>query len=266
MTVASDERTPGAHETLATVCSGPLFDDADDLSSLVGEVRRDYVASIRRYVRTLSNATKWDREQVLVQLGCEVRSRQDLDALTVIQLNRCYKFLAFLVDDVVGKLDLTADRRRAVLHVRQLFEIAAGEAKASRPPEAGDDYRLEHLTSTLQDESTGIPILEYFWLGEVEQAALICKTRFESEQQVQGATDSLKPFMIGDGTHVSPARLEALAVREDVKSALGLTVASTMARHTAECPVCMSEYEHRGGARAKLALMAQRGPRTSILQ
>jgi hypothetical protein len=215
----------------------------DDLQSIVPMIldvtRRDSVLArydgprrlvaedALQFAAQLTSLTEWDEGRLLRNLGCQLKTVGDLDAVSLERLQRCQKFLR-LVARLTGLVDTVPDRRAVVMECVALLTSTSLSA---------DD--LEELVNT----GAGFTPIDYIRLGEISAAGELARAQVSDRE---GHGSSVLPPGPFDGlpiVHLSAARIDMYLL--DMSEALGDEVSQHISAHLENCEACSQAVAYR---------------------
>jgi hypothetical protein len=189
----------------------------------------------------LAEHTQWDTERVLDRLGCDTKSEDRFLDLTEDQMKLCSEYFRW-VASLLAYLDLASDKRLAISGAARFFAAAEKD--------------LAGCKAVMRSGS--FPPLEYLKLGEVAQSWQCAIRGLDSPRGARArATEDQNPFIDARTPHLSPKRLDMLAL-EDSQHLFGANVEERILEHLGDCPICEEAHERRvrSSARRRASLLA----------
>lgn len=191
--------------------------------------RSDLFAETFRFVVRLEQATCWEIEVVLSELGCRTKTTDQLGRMEERQLESCCEYFAW-VESLVSQLSGIDERRQVVSGAALLFRDAQGDLGACRHALGAGEFSGSELLA----------------LGEVERAWEISRLRLESPIGGRArAVRDFNPFAV-ERPHLSDERLDRYIEGD---RHLDSVMCNRIAEHLDLCSECKQAYEARLAAR-----------------
>lgn len=242
MSFSSPQDTDGQHGFGAIALVNPIDDLAglrpfledqavcEDTLAQLPKPERDGARRVIQLADALCELTEWPRETLLDELGCDARTRTDLDGFEPARLKRCQAFLE-LTREIAELVDTAPDRRGVVMQCSRLLKATHQDVDGLR------------RTLSLGEFSAR----RYIELGEL--AAAMRTARAVAGIARANPVASPNPFATQPPVHLSVERARLFACGE--RAALGPKVYERIAKHVQECSACHAAVElHRNdGAR-----------------
>lgn len=212
------------------------IEDLTDIRSLIegdGQVAltpeeqrlRDEIVGLSEQLEAL---TRWPRNELLDQIGCDQR---DPDRLVKDpgKFERCRTFLKLILGHA-NLVDTLSDRRAVVRSCARL-------SKATK----------DHVSDLGDLLKTGAPSpSDYIGLGEIATAVHTARVAVGVDRPLRETGPN--PYDLADEVHITPPRLELYARGE--RGLLGEQVSDRMAEHIRHCDACAGAL---GYQRARVA-------------
>lgn len=244
MSFSSPQDTDGQHGIGAIALVNPIDDLAElrpfledeagceDTLAQLPKRERDGARRVVQLADTLCTLTEWPRETLLDELGCEARTRTDLDGFEPERLMRCEAFLE-LTREMAELVDTVTDRRGVVMHCARLLKATHQNADGLRTTLSRGTFSARR----------------YIELGEIAAAARVARAAAGIARENPAASES--PFVMRPTVHLSVERARLFACGE--RAALGPSVYALIAEHLPECQPCEAavELQRRRIARAR---------------
>ena len=182
----------------------------------------------------LGSQTGLKRERVLVQIGCEIETEEDLAKLPADELAACLGYMRWN-EKLISGLDLAVDKR-LVLSGAARFFLACGR-NLDRCKEAMD--------------AGAFSANQYVLLGEVAEAWQAAFRALEGDRGERArATYEDNPFVTGRTPHLTPGRVEMFE-SVDADELLGSRVRERIEEHLESCEDCGRAHRRRKNALAR---------------
>jgi hypothetical protein len=200
----------------------------------------DVLANGHGYLVVLTTHTQWDPERVLDRLGCDTDSEDRFLDLSEDQMKLCGEYFQW-VAVLLSNLDLPSDKRLAVSGAARFFAAA--------------EKNLDACKTIMR--SGPFPPIEYLKLGEIAQSWQCAIRGLDSPRgQRARATEQRNPFVDAKTPHLSPKRLDMLAL-QDSQHLLGANVEERILEHLDNCAICANAQERctKASARRSVGLL-----------
>jgi len=182
----------------------------------------------------LGSQTGLEEERVLVQIGCEIETEQDLAKLPADELAACLDYMRWN-EKLISDLDLAVDKR-LVLSGAARFFLACNR-------------NLDRCRAAMEQGTFSAN--KYLYFGEVAEA---WQAAFRALEGPRGdharVTYDDNPFVNERTPHLTPGRVEMLE-REDAEELLGSRVKERIEAHLKSCENCGRADRRRKAARAR---------------
>lgn len=201
----------------------------EDWLTLVPD-RWDLFLKVFRQAISLELATGWETQTLLTELGCQIRTTDELGNMDEAQLQRCSEYFSW-VESLTELLPSIAERRRVVSGAAMLFRDSAGE--------------LERCVACT--ESGAFSAFELLKLGEIDKAWLYARINLDGPIGDRTRLVRERNPFAKRTPHLSDERLDRFL---DPVSDLDAMMRERIARHLELCTECRDARDARSAARS----------------
>ena len=228
----SDTDSLGAVATLDAIdglqTMSPLLLDEEHAERVFAELppeQRLVTGAIVQHARRLRDVCRWTDEELLVRLGCDLKTVKDVSDAPLATLRNCAAFLDLLWT-LTGLVDTVSDKRAVTMECAVLLKDVHRDA-------AG----LGRLLA--EGEPPGLELIR---LGEISAAAAAARRSAGASHPWEQTSEEL-PYAAVEQVHLSLPRLD-LYLQGD-REALGHGVYDRITVHVEECGACVTALATR---------------------
>lgn len=188
--------------------------------------RSELFAETFRFVVRLEQATRWETEVVLEQLGCRTKTTEELGRMDERQLQRCCEYFEW-VESLVSLLAGTDDRRQIVSGAALLYLDSAGNLETCKQALEAGEFSAGELLA----------------LGEIESAWAVSRLHLEAPVGERSRLIARTNPFVRERPHLSVERLDQFIDLDD--RLMDSVMRARIADHLDLCSECHEVYESR---------------------